>query len=633
VLKDPKHILRQFWGHSNFRGSQEAIITNVLNDKDVLALLPTGGGKSLCYQIPALVKEGICIVVSPLIALINNQVSSLQAKGIKAVAITGGIPFAELSILLDNCIYGNYKFLYLSPERLQQELVRERIMQMNVNLIAIDEAHCISQWGNNFRPAYRNCAILRELFPDVSIIALTATATKKVATDIIDNLHFKNEITIKDSFSRDNIIYKVIQAEDKDYKLIQLFKKSSQSGIVYVRSRRLAEQLSLKMNKSGLSVDYFHGGNTKKEKAQKLDNWMESKTKIIVATNAFGMGIDKPDVRLVVHYQVPDSIENYYQEAGRAGRDGNAATAILLLHPEDSTIAERQFLDIMPSTDFLKLLYRKLNNYFQIPYGEGSQQDFKLNFNSFCNTYKLNTKLTYNGLKTLDQYAVVSMSENFSKQASIQFITNKQQLQKYMDDNMGIFPIIQTILRTYGGIFEYETKINTLLLSKKINISEEQILKALEQLNTDNIIEYNAQHNDIELIFLVPREDDKTINSFAKSVKNLQSQRVSRLKSMLAYINTSDKCRNLKLLSYFGEKKEKCEKCDVCTSDNKLDEKALHQIAIEVKGKLKLGAISSRNLIASLPYSETNIIEALQLLLEDNKIEINNQNQYQLKNI
>lgn len=630
--KSPQDILQQYWGYASFRGSQEKIITTVLEQKDVLALLPTGGGKSVCYQVPALLQDGICIVVSPLIALIEDQVNSLKEKGIKALALTGGISFEEVNNLLDNCVFGNYKFLYLSPERLQQDIVKERLQQMNVNLIAIDEAHCISQWGNDFRPAYQNCSLLRDIFPIVPVIALTATATKKVASDIVENLQFRDSLIIKDSFSRDNITYKVIWTEDKLYQLKQLCKNSNNSAIVYVRTRRLAEQTSKYLNASGFSTTFFHGGIPKKDKKTLLTNWLKNKTKIIVATNAFGMGIDKPDVRLVVHYQIPDSIENYYQEAGRAGRDQQESSAVLLLNKEDENQVKQQFLSVLPDVSFLKLLYNKLNNYFQISYGEDTQEKFQLNFNNFCNTYKLKGMLTYNALKVLDQHSVLTLTENYNKQATVQFTATKPTLNQYLSTHHKLVPIIQTLLRTYGGIFEYPIKINAVLLSNKINIDENTILQALEKLQKDEIIDYTAQNSDLEITFLVPREDDQTINSFSKKVKELQQVKVNNIEAMLQYINNDSICRNVQLLAYFGEKKKRCGKCDVCLSKGpSTNSSIIDLVATEIITKLKATNLSSRELIQLLPYKQEVVLETLQSLLEDNKIDINTQNKYTLQ--
>ncbi|MEE9364489.1 MAG: RecQ family ATP-dependent DNA helicase [Cellulophaga sp.] len=631
MLQNPIEILKKYWGFSEFKGSQEKIITEVLKDTDVLALLPTGGGKSLCYQVPAMAKDGICIVVSPLVALIQNQVDSLRKKGIKTIALTGGISFSEMNDLLDNCLYGNYKFLYISPERLQQEIVRDRIAQMNVSLIAIDEAHCISQWGNDFRPAYLECAILREICPNTPIIALTATATKKVAADIMDNLQFKKPFVVKDSFSRKNISLKVLWDENKNLRLKQLCKANKKSAIIYVRTRRLTHDISNYLLTNKFSCTFFHGGLTSSEKEKKLEQWLTDKVQIIVATNAFGMGIDKADVGLVVHYQIPDSIENYFQEAGRAGRDEQAAEAILLTNKADENTLKRQFLSVLPDVDFVKLLYKKLSNYFQIAYGEGNDSIFQLGFNKFCAGYKLNPALAYNGLRILDQNSVISLSESFSKKTSIQFTTAKEHLFDYLDYHKKQAPIIQTILRMYGGIFDYETKINTLQISKKTNVSEQNVIATLELLHKDEIIEYKAQHNDLEITFLVPREDDRTINVFGKKIKSQKELKVANIESMLTYINTNTVCRSKQLLLHFGEKDvTDCGICDVCLSKPKIDNTILKLVESEIISSLKKRAKTSRELTGGLTYKENVVLSAIQNLLEEEHIFINAKNEYQI---
>ncbi|MEH6513775.1 MAG: RecQ family ATP-dependent DNA helicase, partial [Maribacter arcticus] len=468
----PKDILSKFWGFDSFRGSQEEIINAVINNQDVLGLLPTGGGKSLCFQVPALMKEGICIVISPLIALIENQVDNLQKRGIKALGLKGGLKFSDVDKLLDNCIYGNYKFLYLSPERLQQELVQERIKGMNVSLFVIDEAHCISQWGHDFRPAYLTCSILRYLHPKVPMIALTATATKKVSEDIITSLNLQQPLIKKDSFYRKNIGFGVIMTEDKNNYLKQYCRKIKNSAIVYVRSRRKSEELSKYLLKNGLKATFYHGGIDQKAKSERLNLWLQDKVKIMVATNAFGMGIDKPDVELVVHYQIPDSIENYFQEAGRVGRNGAYSKAILLTNTTDKLLVKKQFLEVLPDVSYIKKIYLKLNNYFQIGYGEFTETKFQLNFNEFCSVYKLNSFLTYNALLILDRNSVISLSENFSKKQTIKFKTDKETLYRYIAENPKLENFIKVVLRTYGGLFEFDTQINTYLLEKKTHISE-----------------------------------------------------------------------------------------------------------------------------------------------------------------
>ncbi|MCW5515538.1 ATP-dependent DNA helicase RecQ [Muriicola sp. Z0-33] len=631
MIREPAAILQEYWGFSDFRGSQESIIETILAGSDVLALLPTGGGKSVCYQIPALSKEGICIVISPLIALIHDQVDNLKSKGIKALALTGGMSFEEVSDLLDNCLYGNYKFLYLSPERLQQEFVQERISHMPVNLVAIDEAHCISQWGNDFRPAYLECAVLRDLHPEAPIIALTATATTKVANDIVENLRLCHLETFKDSFSRENISYKVLIQEDKQYHLKQLCKATVNSGIVYVRSRKSTEALCAYLNKQGISSAYFHGGISKGEKKKKLEQWLSNEKKIMVATNAFGMGVDKPDVSLVVHYQIPDSIENYFQESGRAGRNGDRALAVLLTNENDELQVKRQFLQVLPDLPFIKMLYKKLNNYFQIPYGSHSMETLQFHFNEFCDIYGFNTIKAYNGLRILDQNSVIALSQAFSRNTKLQFLASKDQLFTYLDNNQQLAAAVQVILRTYGGIFDFETKINMYLLSKKTGMSEEALHLLLQQLHKDEIVDYQAQHNDLEITFLVPREDDLTINAFSRNVQDYVETKTSNVASILAYIKNRKLCRNRQLLLYFGEKTEtNCGKCDVCESKIRKPGNHYQEISEAILAQLKRNNKSSKVLITEIPFESTKILETLQLLLEDRKIAINSQNQYKL---
>lgn len=629
--KDADKILKEFWGFSNFRGSQKKVIDAVLNRQDVLALMPTGGGKSLCFQVPALAQDGLCIVVSPLIALIHDQINNLKERGIKAMALTGGIPFDELITLLDNCLYGGYKFVYLSPERLQQEIVQDKIRQMNVNLIAIDEAHCISQWGHDFRPAYLECAKLRELLPKTPIIALTATATDRVATDITDNLGFTEPLIVKDSFSRPNIAFDVLWCEDKHYRLKQLFTKTHQSGIVYVRTRRMTQDIAHFLKANGCKADFFHGGLPKKEKQEKLKLWLTDQVQVMVATNAFGMGVDKPDVRTVVHFQIPDCLENYYQEAGRAGRDGAPATAVLLTNASDVAQMRQQFLGALPDAAFLKKVYNKLNNYFQISLGESTDEIFHFPFKDFVGVYGLNSFLTFNTLRVLDQYSVIALSESFFKKIEIRFIVSQNSIFEYLEKNSGSAPMIQTILRTYGGIFDFETKIDPSLIAKKTNASEKKVFSVLEKLKKDEIIDYQSKKTDMEITFLVPRDDDRTINVFAKEVHERNQIKVEKVDQMLDYIQTDTVCRNKQILSYFGEKKrQNCGICDVCRKRLRTKNLDFQSTSTEILAILQKKNYSSRALIQILDYSEVHILKTIQILLEDGQIKVNAMNEYEI---
>lgn len=626
----PKDILNKYWGYDSFRGSQEEIINAIIQGRDVLGLLPTGGGKSLCFQVPTLLKEGICIVVSPLIALIENQVNNLQNNNIKAIGLKGGLKFNEVDKLLDNCIYGNYKFLYLSPERLRQELVQERIKAMNVSLFVIDEAHCISQWGHDFRPAYLGCHVLRELHPTIPIVALTATATKRVSDDIVNSLQLKDPLLKKDSFFRKNIGFGVISTEDKNNYLKRYCKSAKNSSIVYVRSRRIAEELSNFLNKNGLKSTFYHGGIDHKSKSKRLNVWLQDEVSIMVATNAFGMGIDKPDVELIIHYQIPDSLENYFQEAGRAGRNGAYAKAILLTNTTDKHLVKKQFLEVLPDTAHIKLIYRKLNNYFQIGYGERVEEKFSLNFNEFCATYNLNTFLSYNALLALDRNSVISLSENFSKKTTIKFITDKETIYRYFSQNPKLEEFIKVILRTYGGVFEFETQINTYLLAKKTKLPESTVNLNLEQLAKDELIDYHSVPSDLEVLFLVPRDDDRTINRFSKTIVEQNKVKAQKISTILKYVENDKVCRSVQLLDYFGEKQEEvCGICDVCEK-NKVGATDIKKIKVAILHLLKLKKANSRILQEQLNIRQELLFKALQELLEEHKISLNSINEYEL---
>ncbi|WP_422351276.1 RecQ family ATP-dependent DNA helicase [Flagellimonas sp.] len=629
MQKDAKSVLREYWGHKDFRGSQSQIIESILAKKDVLALMPTGGGKSICYQIPALVMEGICIVVSPLVALIQDQVRQLKQKGIKAIALTGGIPFSELNDLLDNCVYGNYKFLYLSPERLQQSTVQERIREMNVNLVAIDEAHCISQWGNDFRPAYLDCSLLKELAPEAPTIALTATATPKVVQDILENLQLEKPTVFKDSFSRSNISFRVKHTEDKNYQLKKILTQFSGSSIVYVRSRKMTVSLSEFLNKNGVETTFFHGGISKVDKERKLQQWLNGNVSCIVATNAFGMGVDKPDVRWVIHYQIPDSLESYFQEAGRAGRDGKPSFALLVTSKEDADRAKQQFLSSLPDVGFVKQLYVQLNNFFQISYGESVLDSLSFKFNTFCKRYAFPPNMAYHALRILDQNSVISLSENFTEKTTLKFVASRNGIFQYLQDNPKVAHIIQTVLRTYGGITEHETKINLHLLSKKVGEGEKTIKKVLKQLQADGVAEYQTSNSDLEIQFLVPREDDRTINPFAKKIKDFNAVKQKNMAAMLDYIQNTRVCRSVFILNYFGEKtSEKCATCDICTQKDSVPSEGLKKTILKT---LMTAPQTSRQLEQVLGIEEKLILKALQELLEDERIGLNARNEYEIE--
>lgn len=631
-MQHPLQILEQYWNFTSFKPLQEDIINSVLNGDDTFALLPTGGGKSLCFQIPTLINDGICIVVSPLIALMKDQVAALKERNIKAIALTSTYKYDELSTLLDNCIYGNYKFIYLSPERLQQDIIQDRIRQMNVNLIAVDEAHCISQWGNDFRPAYKNITILRELQPSVNCIALTASAKPEVVSDIVKELDFIDAKIFKQSFYRENLAYMVFETEDKFYKIQQILKKNPSSSIIYVRNRKSTLEISNTLNNLGFTSTYYHGGLSTKEKDAHFSNWLNNRTQVMVATNAFGMGIDKPEVKTVIHVDLPDSLESYFQEAGRAGRNGDKAFAVILKNKNDEEKVKNQFLSVLPDVDFIKLVYRKLCNYFQISYGEGAYTTYNFSFNTFCKTYEFNSVLAYNAILALDRTSVLSLTQHFKRRSTVQVLVSNAELFQYLEKNQEISIIIKSILRTYGGIFDQDVKINTLLVADKANVSEDLVIKTLQRLEKDSIIALNLKKTDAEITFIEPREDDKTINRITNTIEIQNKQKVKQIKDIIKYISDDLTCKSQQLLNYFGETDaEVCGICSVCIDKTKKVDVDSQTNAIEVViSLLQQNDLSSRELLEQSSLKEVELTSVIKLLLEREAITLTNHNTYKL---
>ncbi|MGY5849530.1 RecQ family ATP-dependent DNA helicase [Salegentibacter sp. F14] len=631
-MQQATHILEKYWGHKSFRPKQWPIIEAVLKGKDVIALLPTGGGKSVCFQVPALYREGICIVVSPLIALMQDQVNALKNKGIKAMALTGGISFQDLDTALDNCIYGNYKFLYLSPERLQQELVQQRIKRMNVNLIAVDEAHCISQWGHDFRPAYRNVNLLKVLKPDVPLIGLTATATSKVVQDMISQLDLNEPEVFKQSFLRKNLAYNVLNTESKTRDLIKLLDKREESAIIYVRSRKATLEISDFLKKNNYKAEAFHGGLKFEEKQKKLKDWFANNSNIIVATTAFGMGIDKPDVRQVIHLNLPESIESYFQEAGRAGRDEKPAVATIITHTSDIPVLKKQFLAGIPDVADIKLVYRKLNSYFRIAYGEGENTTHDFNFREFCQHYQLKTIKTYQSLQLLDRCGILKLSEQFQKKTNLQFIVTGNQLQYFLKENPKYDLLAKTILRTYGGILENNTGINLTTISEKTGIQAKDALGLLEELQQQGIADFSHAKHDANITFWMPREDDTTIHPFSSYIKAQKKSKEANIQAVLDYIENDKVCRSRQLLEYFGEKNvDNCGVCSVCTRPQKaLTSTEMNEIYRDLMPVLKDKESTINDISHALNYPQAHILKVLGLLVEKGRIYRTKTNAYKI---
>lgn len=627
-MSEALKILQKVWKHDSFREPQEAIIQSVLEGNDTFALLPTGGGKSVCYQVPGLVLNGITLVISPLIALMKDQVSNLQKKDIKAIALLGGLSQDEIITLLDNCQFGNYKFLYLSPERLQQDWIVERLKQIDINLIAIDEAHCVSQWGHDFRPAYLKIKNLKEHFPKVPFIALTASATKRVQQDIIENLGLEKPKVFKKSFYRDNLAYHIIPTDDKLYKIKQILTKNPQSSIIYVRNRKSTVELANQLHHLGFTTTSFHGGLPIKEKEKNMELWMRDKAQVVVATNAFGMGIDKPDVKTVIHYQLPENLENYYQEAGRAGRNSVKSFGILLLGSSDIEMASKQFEASKVDKIFLKEVYKKLNTFFRIAYGEGFDEEFSFNLNQFCAHYNFPVVRTFNALQFLDRQGIISLHNESIEKIKMHFLLPSKEIIRYISLHQDQEEIITTILRTYSGIFESETAINTSLVAKKSNTTEEEVFRVIHALEKVGCVALNIHNSDTLITFNEAREDDLTINPVIKFLEQYNNIKQQQFDSVIGYVTDEKNCNSKKILAYFDEKEiSDCGMCSNCLKQ-KPTQKTLEQLFIEIKNFLKQKDASPEELEHYINADSSTLIEALRLLLDQNYITLNSQNQY-----
>ena len=630
-MSKPLEILQKYWNHDTFRTPQEEIISAILNGKDTFALMPTSGGKSICFQIPALMLDGICLVISPLVALMKDQVANLQNRNIKAIALTGGISTEEMINLLDNCEFGNYKFLYLSPERLQSDWILDRIKNLPINLIAIDEAHCVSQWGHDFRPAYLKISVLKTYFPKVPFLALTASATERVKKDIIMQLGMENPMIFEKSFARENIAYMVFEVEDKLFRMEQMLKKNPQPSIIYVRNRKSCIEISSQLELLGIKTTFYHGGLPSKEKEKNMQRWMNEEVQVIVATNAFGMGIDKANVKTVIHVQLPENLENYYQEAGRAGRNGEKAYAILLSSPSDYLQAQSQFIAVLPDKVFLNQIFIKLCNYFQIAYGEGINEQFQFNLNHFCAKYNFPILKTYNAIQFLDRQGIISLSQEYSEKITLQFIIPSKEVVRYISLNPNDEEIILTFLRSYPGIYENQTQINIPLIAKKSNSNDLAINALLQKLKEKEIIAYQAKNNDATLIFNEIREDEKTINRVSKFLENQNTLKKEQFQSVLDYVNEKNKCKSRLILAYFGETESTdCGICSYCISkeNKKIDTSSL---AEKIIGLLRIQNMNSREIEKLSKHSANEVIFALQNLLENNSIIVLPNNKYSLK--
>lgn len=617
-------ILTKYWGYTTFRPFQEDIINSVIANKDTLALLPTGGGKSVCYQIPALYNEGICIVVSPLIALMKDQVNDLIKRDIKAIAITSELHKREIDIALENCIYGKVKFLYLSPERLQTDIVKERVKKMKVNLIAVDEAHCISQWGYDFRPSYLKIKELRELLPKTPILALTATATNTVAKDICKQLLFKTEHIIKGSYKRPNLSYSVITDENKIKKIISIINKVSGSGIIYVRTRKKSEAIYKQLQAEKISSAYFHAGLIPAEKDKRMQDWLLGKSQIMVATNAFGMGINKPNVRLVIHADIPESPEAYFQEAGRAGRDEKKAYAVLMSNESNKLELEKYVISSFPTLEQIKQTYHALANYYKLAIGIQNEAVFNFDIADFCSTYQLNAVTVYNSLRFLEKENYISLTENINRPAKIFIPLNKEQLYQFQVSNPHIDPFIKLLLRSYTGLFDGFVNINESDLAKRYDTSRDKIISMLTMLANNNIVNYISQSTFPQLSFNNFRVNADAIQLSNSNFSDIKLNAIKRMEWMLYYINSHHKCRSQLLLSYFDEQSDyRCGICDICLERNKLELSSyeFELVSEQIKKITKQQSLPLQSLTESIQQSKhENIVKVIRWLLDNGKL-------------
>jgi ATP-dependent DNA helicase RecQ len=616
-------VLLQYWGYSSFRPLQEEIVESAGAGTDTLALMPTGGGKSITFQVPSLAKEGICLVITPLIALMKDQVENLKARNVKALAIHSGLTRDEINVALDNCVFGDFKFLYLSPERLNTELFKVRVQQMNVNLIAVDEAHCISQWGYDFRPSYLRIAELKKIIPNTPILALTATATPSVAQDIMEKLEFENGVLLKKSFERKNLVYVVRNTEDKHKEMLKIATKIDGSAVIYVRNRKKSREVAELLIHNGISADYYHAGLKFENRMQKQDNWQQNKTRIMVSTNAFGMGIDKPDVRFVIHMDLPDSPEAYFQEAGRAGRDEEKAWAILLYGPADERQVEKRIDINFPSFDILKDIYKALFSFLQIPIGggKGSSHDFILG--EFLSRYKYNALTVTSSLTILSREGYFEITDEMNNPSRIHFTIGRDDLYKFQVKNPAFDGFIKLLLRSYTGLFSQYVAFDEFTLSKRAQISRDEVYKYLVNLAGMKVISYIPKKKNPVVTFLEERLDDKNIFIARERYKFRKERYVERITELLEYAQSGSKCRSQFLLTYFGEKNVKrCGQCDVCLGKKgeEISKKEYLEISQGILKQLKNGPANIQNIQENLSIEEERLVFVLEIMMEDGKI-------------
>jgi len=624
-VEHPLAILNHYWGFESFRPLQESIIDSVLGGRDTLALLPTGGGKSLCYQVPALCKPGITIVVSPLIALMKDQVEQLKSKQIPAAAVFSGMPMHEIDRVFDHALFGNLKLLYLSPERLSTEMALARIGRMHVNLLAVDEAHCISQWGYDFRPAYLNIASIRDLLPETPVLALTATATPEVVADIQEKLRFSAPNVFQKSFVRSNLAYVVRKVENKTAKLEEMLKKVPGTAVVYVRNRRKTMEVAQHLLRSGISAGFYHAGLDTEERSKRQDSWMKGIMRAMVCTNAFGMGIDKPDVRLVVHLDLPDSPEAYFQEAGRAGRDGKKSYAVQLFDDADILQLEDNFVKGFPDIPEIRRIYQALGSYFQLALGAGKDESFDFDLAAFARTYRFNPAQALAGLKALEQAGWLTLSDAVYIPGSFMIRVSREELYDYQLKNQPVELILKTMLRTYTGAFQQHVPLREEQLARFLRMEKQTLVQALQTFHREGIIDYRPARDAPQITFLQERVDAKNLQIDRKWYEFRKKRAGERVAQMKAYV-TEDRCRSVQLVGYFGEKDASpCGVCDVCREKVKPNPggREFAQMRDQIRALLQAEPLDEKELVDKLSGGEQGFAPmVVSYLLDEGWVEL-----------
>ena len=617
-------LLKQYWGYDRFRGIQEDIINSISENKDTLGLMPTGGGKSITFQVPALAKDGLCLVITHLIALMKDQVQNLRKRGIKALAIYSGMNRQDIITTLENCIFGNYKFLYISPERLDTEIFRIKLRKMKVSMITVDESHCISQWGYDFRPAYLKIAEIRELLPDAPVLALTATATPEVVKDIQTRLHFRRENVFRMSFERNNLAYIVRKTENKTAELLHILRSMSGSAIVYVRNRRRTKEITELLNNEDITADFYHAGLDDASKDIRQHRWQSGENRVMVATNAFGMGIDKPDVRIVIHMDLPDSIEAYFQEAGRAGRDGQKAYAVILYAKSDKTTLHKRIPDTFPEKDYIKDVYEHLQYYYQMAMGDGLECVREFNIEDFCRKFKHFPVPVDSALKILTQAGYLEYTGEQDNTSRILFTIRRDELYRLREMGEDMDKLIQAILRSYTGVFTDYTYINEDSLAVRTGLTRRQIYELLVHLAKLHIVNYIPHKKTPYIIYTRERVEAQRIHLSPEIYEERKARYEARINSILDYVTNDTVCRSRMLLDYFGEQNEhNCGQCDTCISlRNKpaTDRPTSKELAGKIQEILSSAPQTPAGLLEQLPTDKELLTEALHRLLDEGKI-------------